>query len=41
MFELGHVVGTPSLRFGIVEALGLVLGQDCDGGVQAFENLLG
>lgn len=26
--KLGHIIDTPSLRFGIVEALGLGLGQD-------------
>ena len=41
MVELGHFVYTPSLRFGIVKALGLVLGQDCDGAAKGMVSLLG
>ena len=41
MDELGHLVNAPSLRFGIVEALGLVLGQICDGTYRGIGNLPG
>ena len=32
---------TPSLRFGVVEGLGLVLGQDCGRAAQGIRSLLG
>lgn len=41
MTELGQFVDTPSLRFGIVEVLRLVLGQDCGRAVGVIGSLLG
>ena len=40
MGERGQAVRTPSLRFGIMEVLGLVLGQDCDRAVQVIGSVL-
>ena len=40
MGELGYPVETPSLRFGIVKALGLVLGQEYSRAIQGIASLL-
>lgn len=37
--EVGHQMFSPSLRFGIVEGLGLVLGQDCGRAAQGVWKL--
>lgn len=41
MGKLGYPVETPSLRFGIVKALGLVLGQEYGRAVHGIASLLG
>lgn len=41
MDELRYTVDTPSLRFGIIEAFGLVLGQEWGRAVCAIGSLLG
>ena len=39
--ELGHLMDASSLRFGIVEGLGLGLGQGCGRAVRGIGSLLG